>query len=340
MYHINLTASEKASLELWHRESRNPKKCDRIKAILLRSEGWDLKSIAQALRIHEVTATRYIKDYVKKEKLQAEMTGSESFLSIEQIQELSAHLESNLFHYAHEIAAYIKNTFGVEYSIPGLNKLLHRIGFSYKKPKGRPHKANPELQEDFIATYEELKSSISPEEKILFIDSCHPTQSTKLEYGWIKTGATKEVSTTASKTRINLIGAIELGKVDEAFVQHYEKINSESVSLFFEQLKIIHGSKKLHIILDGAGYHRSEALQAKAKTMDIALHYLPPYSPNLNPIERLWKIMNEKVRNNYYFATAKEFREKILGFFSDTLPRLKKELGNRVNDNFQRLKQA
>ncbi|EOZ4487634.1 transposase [Salmonella enterica subsp. diarizonae] len=67
---------------------------------------------------------------------------------------------------------------------------------------------------------------------------------------------------------------------------------------------------------------------------------LPPYSPNLNPIERLWKVMNDMVRNNRYFATAKEFREKIRYFFSDTLPELAGNLSCRINDHFLKMKNA
>ncbi|MCK5818104.1 MAG: transposase, partial [Psychromonas sp.] len=44
--------------------------------------------------------------------------------------------------------------------------------------------------------------------------------------------------------------------------------------------------------------------------------YLPAYSPNLNPIERLWKVMNEHARNNKYFATAKDFRRSINNFLT------------------------
>ncbi|CAI2472799.1 Uncharacterised protein [Serratia ficaria] len=74
--------------------------------------------------------------------------------------------------------------------------------------------------------------------------------------------------------------------------------------------------------------------------MNIELHYLPPYSPNLNPIERLWKVMNEHTRNNRYFATAKAFQAAINGFFSNTLPEIAGKLTCRINDNFQTLKPA
>lgn len=96
----------------------------------------------------------------------------------------------------------------------------------------------------------------------------------------------------------------------------------------------------MHIILDGAGYHRAELVQDWAVVMNIELHWLPLYSPNLNPIERLWKVMNELVRNNRYFPSPKVFREEIHRFFSDKLPRIAGALVGRINDNFQTLKNA
>lgn len=98
--------------------------------------------------------------------------------------------------------------------------------------------------------------------------------------------------------------------------------------------------EKVHLILDGAPYHRASLVQDWAVVMNIELHYLPPYSPNLNPIERLWKVMSEHARNNRYFATAKAFRSAINGFFSNTLPEIAGEFTCRINDNFQTLKPA
>ncbi len=96
----------------------------------------------------------------------------------------------------------------------------------------------------------------------------------------------------------------------------------------------------IHLVVDGAGYHRSKEVVEAAKELGIELHYLPPYSPNLNPIERLWKVMNEHARNNEYFAGKKEFRRKINHFFEETLPGIADSLISRINDNFQRLNPA
>lgn len=99
-------------------------------------------------------------------------------------------------------------------------------------------------------------------------------------------------------------------------------------------------SQKIHIILDGVGYHRAELVKEWAYLMNIDLHYLPPYSPSLNPIERIWKVMNEVVRNNSYFTSPKELWQEIHHFFSDKLRVLAGALSRRINDNVQTLGNA
>ena len=182
--------------------------------------------------------------------------------------------------------------------------------------------------------YEELKSSISSDEVILFADGVHPTQATKISYGWIKRGEDKLVSTTASRTRLNILGALNLNGIHVSYSEH-ETINSASVISFFKQLEIEYAAvPRIHLILDQAGYHTSEALSEYIKGTRIELHFLPAYSPNLNPIERLWKVMNETVRNNRHFSSAREFREATRGFFREHLPKMAQALMSRLNDNF------
>ena len=168
------------------------------------------------------------------------------------------------------------------------------------------------------------------------MDATHPTQATKVSCGWIRTGVDKPIETTGSRTRLNIVGAIRLGHLQDAITKQYGTVNGESIIDFFRLIKEQYVTDKpIHLILDGAGYHRSEVVKSEAKELGIILHYLPPYSPNLNPIERLWKVMNEHARNNQYFATAKEFRQSIDEFFDGTLPRIGNALTSRINDNFQ-----
>jgi transposase len=184
MKRIYLTPEEKAHLEVRHQACENRKEGDRIKAVLLRSEGWTVPMISQALRIHQTTIIRHINEY-KKGKLKNEQpVGSKSHLTEEQTQELVAHLDTNLYHHNHEIVMYVKERYGVSFTVPGMHKWLGRNGFSYKKPKGVPHKADTELQKQFVDEYERLKQEVTAEEPILFMDSVHPTQATKISYGW------------------------------------------------------------------------------------------------------------------------------------------------------------
>lgn len=336
MKRLPLTSEEKNALELAHSVCENGKERDRLKAILLRSEGWTVPQISQALRLHQSTIIRHIQDY-QAGKLKNESGGSSGQLNEEQTQELIAHLEANLYHHNHQIILYVKEHFGVTYTIPGMHKWLHRNGFSYKKPKGLPHKADGELQKEFIAQYEQLKKEAGVDEPILFMDSVHPTQATKLSYGWIKTGKTKHIGTTASRTRLNIIGAVQLGHIGEAITSQYDTINGESIIDFMNKIRAQHHEKVVHLILDKAPYHRSALVLERADALNIKLHFLPPYSPNLNPIERLWKVMNEHSRNNRFFKGAKDFREAIDGFFTNILPSIGNALNSRINDNFQSL---
>lgn len=338
---ITLTPEQKQQLELMHDSTRDGRVRDRIKAVLLASEGWSQSMISQALRIHESTVARHLSDYVLCEKLKPENGGSQSKLSAEQTVQLIEHLSKKIYFHVHQIIAYVQAEFGICYTVAGMNKWLHHHKFSYKKPKGVPHKFDTEKQQAFVEAYETLKASCSADESILFMDAAHPTQATKISHGWILTGHDKAIETTGSRTRINLIGALSLNDIAGAVVNQYERVNSESIVQFFGQLREKYPLEhKLHLILDGAGYHRAAIVQDAAIALNIKLHYLPPYSPNLNPIERLWKIMNEHSRNNVYFKSKQDFRAALTKFFKETLPDIGSSFASRINDNFQLLPQV
>lgn len=338
---ITLNPKDKKALELRHSKVRDVRESDRIKAVLLSSEDWSVSQIAQALRKHDTTILRHLTDFQKTQKLKPENGGSQSHLNSEQTNELRHHLLDVTYVHVHQIVAHVMSTYEVQYSVSGMTKWLHQNGFSYKQPKGVPHKFDPDKQAEFIKDYKKLKAELAEDEPLLFIDAVHPTQATKITSGWIKTGVDKPIETTGSRTRLNIIGAIRLGHLSEAVTGQYKTVNSESIVDFFEQIKVRYASSScINIVLDGAGYHRSAQVINKAKELNIKLHYLPPYSPNLNPIERLWKVMNEQVRNNKYFATAKAFRHQINHFFDDILPEIAESLNGRINDNFQVLNPA
>ncbi|KMJ43459.1 hypothetical protein AB204_19620 [Xenorhabdus khoisanae] len=74
------------------------------------------------------------------------------------------------------------------------------------------------------------------------------------------------------------MGALNLQRIEETIIREYPTINAKNVVLFFGSIREIYPlSQKIHIILDGAGYHRAELVKEMAYVLNIELHYLPPY---------------------------------------------------------------
>lgn len=404
---IPLTATQKKQLEEQHKSERDGRIRDRIKSVLLNDEGWTYKQIAQALRIHHTTVWAHLCDYLHEGKLKTNSGGSESKLDEDQTNALIAHLEQNTYPSTKEIITYIQSTYEISYTQQGMHDWLSTHRFSYKKPKGTPARFSPFLQEEFIKQYNELKAKLNPNEVILFMDSVHPTQETKITYGWIRTGAEKLIATVSGRKRINLTGAINLNTM-EVLTREYETINGSATVNFLKAVEASNpGATTIHIIADGGSAHTSnevalflsqpnavnrsylgntygiqlpannvvltkkmkleltsvlekETVLFEHKTIlatdkltalqllnslkspppdpRIVMHILPPYSPNLNPIERLWKVMNEQSRNNVVFKTFIEFKDKIRTFFSETWRTISENFRTRINDNFQILK--
>ncbi|MHB9148369.1 MAG: transposase [Candidatus Amoebophilus sp.] len=108
-----------------------------------------------------------------------------------------------------------------------------------------------------------------------------------------------------------------------------------TIKLLEELEKAYPSKKKVHVFCDNARYYRSKEVQAYLVGTKLTLHHLPPYSPNLNPIERLWKWM----RNRYY-EQHRGFKEALLSFFSELLKaQATSELGicfrSRVRDKLR-----
>jgi len=106
------------------------------------------------------------------------------------------------------IRAHILKEFGLSYSHSGCLKLLARLGFEYRKPKGPPRVAPAERQAAFIDRYERLLTELGAGEAVYFADAVHPEYQTKPAYGWVKAGSNPAVTTTAGRGRVNIHGAL------------------------------------------------------------------------------------------------------------------------------------
>lgn len=293
-----LTARERAELQIRHKKERDKRLCDRIKAVLAYDDGYSYSEIARLLLLDDETIRRHIEGYFEKNKLRPDNGGSVGYLTSEETQALKKHLEGKTYLYVKDICYYVLEIFNKSYSISGMRRWLYANDFRYKKPHAVPAKLNEAEQQKFIDDYTFLKSNLKEREVIYFADSSHPQHQTKLAYGWIAKGIRKGEKMTACQKRVNLIGAINLTNHHIEY-QQVDWVNADSIKAFLAQLIAANpDAKTIHLIWDNAGYHRSKEILSFVSETKIKLHYLPPYSPNLNPIERLWKLMHENVTYN------------------------------------------
>jgi len=296
-----------------------------------------LQQVSEALLLDEETLRTYVgkyKDGGLKKLLKTIYMGRVAVLTEDEKSWLVMHVENNIYAKASDIEWSLYQHSGKRLSIRTMTRTLQHLGFSYKKTKLVPGKANPEAQQKFIEYYEKLKKEKSSDDAIFFIDITHPTHNVETGYAWIKTGEEKQVLSNSGRQRISVNGAIDIESM-QAVSTRTVVTNAKSIVQLLK--KIEEQSRKsgnIHVILDNARYNHSKIVQAYVKHSRITLHYLPPYSPNLNPIERLWKFFKGEVIKNKYYATFNGFKLAIKQFFQ-YFARYRVRLRSLLTDNFR-----
>jgi transposase len=116
-----------------------------------------------------------------------------------------------------------------------------------------------------------------------------------------------------------------------------DNINQEKLIEFLGLLRAKHPDQgQIYLIVDNARYHHAQSVQAAARQQRIRLEYLPPYSPNLNPIERLWKFVRKKFFKDRYRETFANFCAQLQDFFAN-LDQYRTELTTLLTENFELL---
>lgn len=338
MNDYRLSEQDLAELRAAHREVREIREAYRINAVILLGQGRSVKDIADALLMDPETVRNYFKRYKKggvAELLHMSYVGSEALLTAEQLCALDAHLQSEVYQTAAEVARYVEKRWHVRYTPSGMTALLHRLGYVYKKPKLQPGKhPSVEVQEEFIAKYKKLKESKAEGDVIVFVDAAHPQHNPVLGCGWIKRGKEQLIQSNTGRERLNINGAINIENLELQY-RFDETINAASTIGLFRQLEEANpNAKQIIVICDNARYYKSNDVAAYLKTSRIRLEPLPPYSPNLNLIERFWKFFKKQVLYNRYYPRFDDFRVACKDFFAE-LDRYVPQLRTLLTENFQ-----
>ena len=165
------------------------------------------------------------------------------------------------------------------------------------------------------------------EQVMLFLDPMHQIHNNENDYAWQIKGleGTKQVLANTGRKRLNIVGAINPVTLQPTIILTEENCSAEVIEAFLEEIKIQYNhAKTICIILDNARYQRSSVVQATAKFFNITLIYLPPYSPNLNLIERLWRYFKKQVMKNKYYPDYITFEHAVETFFT--------QFEDRMND--------
>ena len=335
MKDYELSTEQLYFLKQAHRREKNKKTADKIKSVYLLGSGWRVPDICEALLLDDNTIYRYYDIYEQeglKGLLKNRHKGADTKLTDLEMRLLDDYLQAMPCQTTLEVIAYVDLEFDEHYSVSGMNALLKRLGYSYKKPQPVPGKADRQAQEVFLKQYRELRTAMQEADSLFFMDSVHPQHNSLPQYGWFKKGIRHPLKTNASRGRLNITAAVDIDTKD-IYSLDDKTINEESILDLLFKLREVRPSGVIHIVLDNAAYHTARSVREAAEKLAIKLVYLPPYSPNLNIIERVWLFLKKNVIYNQYYPTFEAFRTACMGFLKDT-KNLKHQLDTLLAENF------
>jgi len=239
-------------------------------------------------------------------------------------------------HSINEAILNIKDLTGLERSPSAVKAWMKRHGLRYRKTGQIPSKANPKEQARFID--EQLNPLIEQakngEIHLVFMDAAHFVMGVFLCFLWsIKRVFIKSSS---GRKRFNVLGAVDAITYKIHIYTNTSYINASCICAFLEQLRAYYSDgKPIYIILDNARYQKCKLVFYIAWCFNIYLVYQPPYAPNLNIIERLWKWVKKKALYATYYEDFEAFKNAIRQTIELANGEGKTEIQSLLNLKFQ-----
>jgi transposase len=144
----------------------------------------------------------------------------------------------------------------------------------------------------------------------------------------------------AGRQRFNVLGALNALTRQVVTITHDTYINAQSVCALLRKIAALELGVPVTLILDNARYQRCRLVQECAAALKMELLYLPPYSPNLNLIERLWKFVKKKCLYSKYYEKFPAFKAAITNCLEKVETDHKKELESLLTLNFQNFREV
>lgn len=336
---ISLPSTDIKTLERYQRNVSDRRSYVKVTCILMLGKGLSPKEVSDYLGIDNSTVYRYADSFLQdglEVYLRTDYKGYWGMLSSVQISELRSELNTSLYTDAKSVAAWIKERWGIDYTPQGTVDLLNRIGFTYKQTKQVPCEVDIQAQESFMEVLSDLLEQTAQDKVVVYYgDGVHPTHNTHSTHAWIEKGTEREQPTVSGRDRVNINAVLNAKDPVDVIALDCESVNSTSTRQLYEKvLEKNPDAGIIYIITDNARYYRNKQLMEWLETTRIKPVFLPPYSPNLNLIERLWKFLRKKVINTCFYRTKEKFRQAILQFF-ENIGQYKSELETLLTLNFR-----
>jgi transposase len=209
----------------------------------------------------------------------------------------------------------------ISISVSAMSRLLRRSGIRLKRPKpivSCPWKKARRTRR--LRAIQRLVENLPADEVVLYVDEVDIHLNPKIGPDWTKRGRQKMVLTPGCNEKRYLAGAWN-PKTRRLIYVEGERKNS---LLFLELLhtlatKIYPNAKRIHLILDNYGIHDSLQVRLAMKSAaaeNLELHFLPPYCPDHNRIERIWKDVHDNVTRNHRCATMDELMADVRSYLA------------------------
>ncbi len=212
------------------------------------------------------------------------------------------------------IQRLIEARFGVLYSVHYLSQLLRSMGFSYQKAGFKSDHLNEQARAEWLKEKwpQILALAETQNAHLLFGDEASFPQWGTLSYTWARRGCQPVAKTSGKRKGYKVWGLIEYFTGRFFYRCQQGRLNSATYQVFLSQV-LRQTRKPVILIQDGARYHTSAAMQAffNQHAERLTVFQLPSYSPDFNPIEKLWKKIKTHGTHLHYFSTFASLKNKV-----------------------------
>lgn len=302
----------------------------KLHVVYLKALGLPHQEIGRIARVSGDSVTRYLKTYIDggvaalcSSQLYCPKSALLPYLSA-----LKRHFQTDPPHTVAQAAYEIEKLTGIKVALSACRDFMRRrLGMKYRKMAVIPSKADPEKQRVFLQDRLEplLEEEKQGKRRVFFVDAAHFVMGAFLGMLWCFERLFLKSS--SGRSRYNVLGAYSVKGTELIAISNHTYINSDTLVELLTVISGRHADTAITLVLDNARYQRCDKVIHKALELGIDLQFLPPYSPNLNLIERLWKFTKKQCLYNRYYESFCQFKAAI----DDCLEKVNSTFSEQVN---------